>query len=373
MDLDASHPQVGVPQAAKAEPRWSRRLRRAGRLDLTPLTPRPSALRWALAVAVALGGALAVDTLIVRLTTSQFPTTRGFPHFQFADYTALTLIGVVLASLAWPAVTQVSSSARWLFLRLTVVVTLLLWVPDLWLYLAGQNPRAVTALVVMHLAITLVTYNALVHLAPAGRRGEGRASRPDASRAAVQPQLPERLVRRIWSTMAALAALEAALGIAVIVSVPFHRPNAVLPVRGAVWLYEAHGAIGVALALGAIGALALSHVAGRMGRIGAVMGAAGVSLGVVGGTLSSFQQSRLLGMALMLLGVVVAAVGYMAPSLEALGRAEIARAELARAEAARARPKRTGLGSAAGAVAVEGSSANGHSGANGRGAPPVVP
>ena len=53
------------------------------------------------------------------------------------------------------------------FFRLAIVVTLVLWLPDLWILWKGQPGKAVAVLMVMHLAIALVTYNGLVHLAPA--------------------------------------------------------------------------------------------------------------------------------------------------------------------------------------------------------------
>ena len=52
-----------------------------------------------------------------------FPSTRGYAHFQFADYAKLTVIGVVIACAAWPAVTRVYAAPRWLFFRLAVLVT----------------------------------------------------------------------------------------------------------------------------------------------------------------------------------------------------------------------------------------------------------
>ena len=51
-----------------------------------------------------------------------------------------------------------------------VVVTLVLLLPDIFILWKGQPARAVAVLMVMHLAIALVTYNALVRLAPARRR-----------------------------------------------------------------------------------------------------------------------------------------------------------------------------------------------------------
>jgi hypothetical protein len=127
--------------------------------------PRP--LWFAVAAVASIVGSLAADALLVAVGTAVFPTTRGYTHFRFSDYAKLTVIGVVIACVAWPVVTWISSSARPLFFRLAIVVTLVLWVPDLWILRQGQPVRAVLVLMAMHVAIALVTYNALVHLAPA--------------------------------------------------------------------------------------------------------------------------------------------------------------------------------------------------------------
>ena len=74
--------------------------------------------------------------------------------------------------LALARVTRISSAPRWLFFRLAVLVTLVLWLPDLYILDLGQPARAVAVLIVMHLAIALVTYNSMVRIAkvrPAAR------------------------------------------------------------------------------------------------------------------------------------------------------------------------------------------------------------
>lgn len=55
------------------------------------------------------------------------------------------------------------------FLRSAALVTLVLWVPDIYILYLGQPVKAVAVLIVMHVAIALVTYNALAHIAPARR------------------------------------------------------------------------------------------------------------------------------------------------------------------------------------------------------------
>jgi hypothetical protein len=49
---------------------------------------------------------------------------------------------------------------------MAIGVTLVLWLPDVYILVQGQPAKAVGFLFVMHLAIALVTYNALVRLAP---------------------------------------------------------------------------------------------------------------------------------------------------------------------------------------------------------------
>ncbi len=316
------------------EPPWVGRLRTAARLDLAPVHRQPSTPRVVVATCAALVASIGLDELAVHVATSTFPTTRHFPHFRVADFATLTIVGVVLACAAWPVVTRLSSAPRWLFFRLAVLATLTLWIPDGWLLLKGETVKGVAVLMVLHLLIALVTYNLLVHVARI--RGSSREGTSTASTdgSPVPLHLSEPAVRRIWNAMAALVGVELVLGVATIVSVPFRRPDALLPHR-ATWIYAAHGGVGVALGIGALALLVVSTVAGRMARIGAMMGAAGVLLGVAGGVLATFQVTRLPGMGVMLVGVVVAGFGYLAPALEAMGKAEVARAEAARAEAAR--------------------------------------
>jgi hypothetical protein len=99
-------------------------------------------------------------------------------HFQFHDYARLTIVGVIIACVAWPIVTRISSAPRWLFFRLAILVTLVLLVPDLYILKTGQPAKAVAVLMCMHLAIALVTYNALVHLAPVRRQ---RGAQPEGT------------------------------------------------------------------------------------------------------------------------------------------------------------------------------------------------
>ncbi len=143
------------------------RLMKLARLDWAPSHRQPSGARFVIATIVSLLGSLIADAAIVAVGTRVFPSTKGYVHFHFSDYGNLTVIGVLVACAAWPVVTRISSDPRWLFFRLAILVTLVLWLPDLYILHQGQSGKAVGVLMVMHLAIALVTYNALVRIAPA--------------------------------------------------------------------------------------------------------------------------------------------------------------------------------------------------------------
>ena len=136
------------------------------RVDFAPAHQQPSAARVIAASVLSVAGSLAADALLVVAGTAIFPSTKGYVHFQFSDYAKLTVIGVVIACLAWPVVTRITSEPRWLFFRMAIAVTLVLWLPDLYILANGQPPEAVAVLMVMHVAIAVVTYNCLVHIAP---------------------------------------------------------------------------------------------------------------------------------------------------------------------------------------------------------------
>lgn len=139
-------------------------------LDFSPAHRQPSAPRVVLATVVAVAGSLLADALLVVVAEAIFPGTKGYQHFQFADYAKLTVIGVIIACAAWPVTTRITSRPAWLFGWMAVAVTVVLWLPDVAILVMGQPGNAVGTLFVMHLAIALVTYYALVLIAPVRAR-----------------------------------------------------------------------------------------------------------------------------------------------------------------------------------------------------------
>ncbi len=146
------------------------------KVDFAPTHRQPSTARLVLATVVSLVGSLALDAALVAIGEAVFPSTKGYVHFRFSDYSKLTIIGVVIACAAWPVVTRITSAPRWLFFRSAIVVTLVLFLPDLYILKQGQPAKAVAVLMCMHLAIALVTYNALVRLAPVRTRRRDRSA-----------------------------------------------------------------------------------------------------------------------------------------------------------------------------------------------------
>ncbi|MGD1013374.1 MAG: DUF6069 family protein [Acidimicrobiales bacterium] len=138
-------------------------------VDFDPRRP-PSGAEIVLASLVAVVGSLVADMALVAVGTRLFPSVRNYGHFQFSDYAKLTVVGVVIACVAWPIVVRISSKPRWLFLRMAIVVTIVLLAPDVYIWHQGQPAKGVVVLMCMHLAIALVTYNALVRIAPTHRR-----------------------------------------------------------------------------------------------------------------------------------------------------------------------------------------------------------
>jgi hypothetical protein len=134
-------------------------------LDFAPDHEQPSGGRLVLATIVSIVGSLLADAILVVIAQAVFPGTKGYAHFQFADYAKLAIIGVIIACVAWPITTRITSQPRWMFFRMAVGVTIVLWLPDVYILIKGQPAEAVAVLFVMHVAIAVVTYNALVHLA----------------------------------------------------------------------------------------------------------------------------------------------------------------------------------------------------------------
>ena len=128
------------------------RARTASHVDFTPRARPPAAGLVALAAVLSIAASIGASAALVSIGTHLFPSTRGYSHFRFFDYATLTLIGIVVATPVWPLVARVSSTPRWLLLRLAVLATIVLWIPDVYLLAKHEPAEAVAVLMTMHLA-----------------------------------------------------------------------------------------------------------------------------------------------------------------------------------------------------------------------------
>lgn len=136
--------------------------------DLPGLSAAPRAWRFVLATVTAVLLSLAACAALVAVGLRMFPATAGYEHYQFGDYSKLTVIGVVIASFGWPAACAVSSRPRRLYLVAAVLVSIVALAPDAWILYQGQPAEGVLVLVSMHVALAVITY--LAQLVIAGRR-----------------------------------------------------------------------------------------------------------------------------------------------------------------------------------------------------------
>ena len=288
---------------------WAERLLTRLRVDSLPSETPPSVPRLLVVSVLSIVISLVADVGLVKWATIASPSTENYSHFRFVDYGTLTIVGVAGACAAWFVVTRLTSSPRWLFLRLAITVTLALWIPDLYLFVKGEPKSAVFFLMMMHLVIALVTYNALVRVAPVRDNGVTRESPMIAS--------GDRPVtsRRAWTTMMLLVGAEMLVGFAELLSVPFDRPNGWAISQGEA-VTIVHGVLGGFLGFGALVIFALAAREGRVERIAATVGLMGVGIGGIGGFFCYAHSLRLVGMALMFLGAATAFFGYLMPTID---------------------------------------------------------
>jgi integral membrane protein len=114
-----------------------------------------------------------------------------------------------------------------------------------------------------------------------------------------------------------LVGLDVAFGFGALALLPLHRATGFLPAeqRG---IYVAHAALGVPLLVGGLVLLARTLNTSRISRLTGWIGMVGIVVSGLGGLLTASHSLRLVGMAVMLFGAVVAVFGYLLPSFEKL-------------------------------------------------------
>jgi len=124
-----------------------------------------------------------------------------------------------------------------------------------------------------------------------------------------------RTTAQLATALAVLVGVQLAVGVAVVVLVPFGRPSGWEPTQG-VAIYLIHALLGIPLVFGAGLLWVRTQHGSRIARLSGWLGAIGVGLAGIGGLLTEPHGLRLAGMALMLLGAIVAGTGYVLPALE---------------------------------------------------------
>ena len=110
---------------------------------------------------------LAADLMLATIGQAAFTVPASFGKFAFGTYALLTVLGVAGAAATWAAVARLSSRPKWLLTRLAALVTALFLIPDFLLLGTRGNPVGpVAMLMLMHLAIAVITYTALIKIAP---------------------------------------------------------------------------------------------------------------------------------------------------------------------------------------------------------------
>jgi len=294
------------------------------RIDLKPTSEQPSEGRFLVVAVLAILGSLAANAVMVALAGHLDPSIKNYQHFRFGDYGTPTVIGVFCACVAWSVVRHISSSPRWVFLRLAVVVTVVLWIPDLYLLTKHEPASAVTVLMIMHLAVALVTYNLLVRGAPSSPAPASRLSLPDevdaflASQNTPPAHEQEELHRSLFVAMMAGVGAEFIIGCVELFYVPLNRPSGWLAHHGE-GVYVVHALLGAALGCGALyvfsKVLTTANLA-QVDRTGAVGGFLAVAVAAVGGVMSYERSLRVYAIALMFLGAAVALFCYLLPLID---------------------------------------------------------
>jgi len=282
----------------------------------------PSGLRVAMITAVAAIGSVFVNAVIVWIAKAANPSLQDYSHFRLWDYGTLSVVGVAGAGVAWYIASRYLATPRVVFFRVAIAVTLVLWAPDVWILVKHEPTRAVLFLALMHLTVALITYNLLVFAAPVAVRESATAAEPtprlghvgDLEGEAEPPRVP----RGVWVALMVAVGVEFFAGLLGMLYVPFNRPDGWLVHRGEA-IYLLHSLLGGVLAVAALAVVfhvlrqSKSH---RIDRVAAISGLCGMFVGALGGAMCVFHPLRLLGMALMFVGVSVAFFGYLIPMID---------------------------------------------------------
>jgi integral membrane protein len=144
----------------------------------------------------------------------------------------------------------------------------------------------------------------------------GGATEATATDSVVQLTV-RKAIANLARVLLVLVGLDVAFGFGALALLPLHRATGFLPAeqRG---IYVAHAALGLPLLVGGFVLLARTLNTSRISRLTGWIGMVGILFAGLGGLLTASHPLRLIGMAVMLFGAIVAVFGYLLPSFEKL-------------------------------------------------------
>ena len=136
----------------------------------TAAQPKTGLVRGISGTVAAIIVAVAADAAIAAVSHAA-GVSDNFTPLEFASFTSLTVIGVLIAAIVWSRIRSKAARPRTVLRMLVPVVVLLSLVPDLILGFGKLEPHTtwggVAALVLMHLAVSAAAVTAFALGMPA--------------------------------------------------------------------------------------------------------------------------------------------------------------------------------------------------------------
>lgn len=138
--------------------------------DLTSRTQQSAvAGRSAIGVALAALASVAVNSVIALLADKALPAGAVRMGLQLREYAPLTVIGILLGTLAWYLVRRSARNPAAVLRVLVPVAVVVSLVPDFGILAAGATILNSLALIAMHLVVAVITVPTLAKVLPLPR------------------------------------------------------------------------------------------------------------------------------------------------------------------------------------------------------------
>jgi uncharacterized protein DUF6069 len=136
--------------------------------DIQSRVRRPAVARGGAFVGVALAAlaCVAVNSVIAMLASSALPDGGVRMGLQLREYATLTVVGILLGTLAWYTIRGRARKPRAVLRVLVPVALVVSFVPDFGILAAGAPLLNSLALIAMHLVVAAITVPTLARVAP---------------------------------------------------------------------------------------------------------------------------------------------------------------------------------------------------------------